>query len=114
MNKEIKEKWVTALLSGDYIQGKGKLKNFSNQFCCLGVLCDIHQKETEEGEWIMKYNQSSYKNAIEASIGLPPSFVLKWAGLSNTQIDGYTQTLDELNDNGATFKEIADIIEKQL
>lgn len=41
MNKEIKEKWLEALRSGEYKQGREHLRDESNQFCCLGVLCDI-------------------------------------------------------------------------
>ena len=41
MNKfpvDIKEKWLTALRSGEYKQGKYYLKNDNNCYCCLGVL----------------------------------------------------------------------------
>lgn len=37
MNKEIKIKWVTALRSGKYKQGKKALNINNNFFCCLGV-----------------------------------------------------------------------------
>lgn len=35
--KEIKEKWLIALKSGDYKRNKGSLEN-DNKNCCLGVL----------------------------------------------------------------------------
>jgi len=41
--KEIKAKWLAALKSGEYIQGAHELENKS-MFCCLGVLCDIHDR----------------------------------------------------------------------
>lgn len=41
MNVELKNKWVVALRSGAYKQGKNVLRNNLNEFCCLGVLCDI-------------------------------------------------------------------------
>lgn len=43
--KEFGEKWLTALRSGEYEQGTGRLYRQSNQtFCCLGVagaVCNI-------------------------------------------------------------------------
>lgn len=39
--KEIKEKWLTALKSGEYIQGTIVLEE-NGQHCCLGVLAEIH------------------------------------------------------------------------
>lgn len=45
MNQELKDRWVTALLSDKYTQGRGRLQTNDNKFCCLGVLCDILQPE---------------------------------------------------------------------
>ena len=41
LDKKLKAKWIKALLSGDYKQGKGILKNKKGEYCCLGVLADI-------------------------------------------------------------------------
>lgn len=44
MTKELKEKWVKALRSGEYEQGRKRLKqiHFDDiSYCCLGVLCDL-------------------------------------------------------------------------
>jgi hypothetical protein len=40
MDKELKNKWVKALCSGEYEQGAGQLRDGA-QFCCLGVLAEI-------------------------------------------------------------------------
>ena len=40
MNKELKEKWLTALRSGEYKQGFNYLKK-DDCHCALGVLCAI-------------------------------------------------------------------------
>ena len=40
MKAELKQKWVDALRSGDYEQGKGALLA-SGKYCCLGVLCEV-------------------------------------------------------------------------
>lgn len=41
MNKEIKAKWLEALRSGRYKQGRTLLRSIDDEYCCLGVLCDI-------------------------------------------------------------------------
>lgn len=50
MNKEVKAKWVAALRSGEYKQGKGRLKNINNEYCCLGVLCALKTNNPMELE----------------------------------------------------------------
>ena len=49
MNKTIMKKWVKALRSGKYKQGRGTLcqvdKKGNESFCCLGVLCDLYNKD---------------------------------------------------------------------
>lgn len=48
VNVEVIEKWVEALESGEYAQGRkvlAKLDESGNTtFCCLGVLCDLANK----------------------------------------------------------------------
>lgn len=50
MKKEIADKWVAALRSGKYQQGKNVLSANENSFCCLGVLCDV-VKDQVIGHW---------------------------------------------------------------
>ena len=74
MNKLIKKLWLEALRSGEYKQGQDKLKRNDNSFCCLGVLCDLHRKETQGKDWDNSncyYGEDNY---------LPPS-VQDWAEL---------------------------------
>lgn len=40
MNPELKAMWIAALRSGEFDQGRGKLRN-DNGYCCLGVLAVI-------------------------------------------------------------------------
>jgi len=51
MKQELKDKWIAALRSGDYIQGRGWLKyqdtDGVNKWCCLGVLADV----TDNTKW---------------------------------------------------------------
>ena len=44
MKKEIADKWVEALRSGEYKQAKERLQS-EDSLCCLGVLCKIAEKD---------------------------------------------------------------------
>ena len=114
MNPQIKQKWVSALRSGDYKQTQHRLRK-EDGFCCLGVLCDLYIKDNNV-EWeIDEDNIYRYEKHFTV---LPPS-VVEWVGVedSNPYVIGVTGglcTLAELNDSGSTFEGIADVIEEQL
>ena len=48
MDQELKAKWVAALRSGTYTQGRAKLKDEAGAMCCLGVLREIIEPGCEE------------------------------------------------------------------
>ena len=110
MKLEIKKRWLEALRSGEYEQGKDVLRR-NDSFCCLGVLCDIFAKEG-----CSKWDEPDDKGVrhIENDKGALPLCVVLWSGIKdgNPFIDGYS--LSAWNDGGKSFKEIADIIEKEL
>lgn len=113
MKKEIKKKWLRALRSGRYKQGKDYLHK-NNKFCCLGVLCDLYAKE-KKVKWRKKvFGECS----IDYSTLYLPDTVQKWAGLEDgnpeIETDESVTSLSVLNDNKTPFREIANIIEKQL
>lgn len=54
--KRFKDKWIKALRSGKYTQGKYKLKTSGNKFCCLGVICEITGNPTNGYEIIEGVN----------------------------------------------------------
>ena len=124
MKATIKKKWLKALRSGEYQQGKYWLKK-ADSFCCLGVLCDIHAKETKD-YWCRE--DEKYNGEVWSLDGYPdhlPPKVIEWAGLkvshgASVEVDFEdngirTLSLPELNDDyGRSFKEIADLIEEQL
>lgn len=118
MKKEIADKWIAALESKEYSQGKGALKN-KDGFCCLGVLCDLASKEGV-GTW----GEPSGSLAISTFTvdmnhwddTLPPDPVVAWAGLNSRSGNrGDTRKpLWELNDDSKyTFKRIATLIRKE-
>lgn len=116
MNKEIKKRWIEALRSGEYKQGKGRLcalnEDNTYSYCCLGVLADLRLKESLDGdnkEGIMFYT-------------FLPSDVVEWCKIGN--VDPYINFKEErrslalINDGNPglyiephTFNEIADLIE---
>lgn len=117
MRKEIADKWVAALRSGEYKQGKFAL-NSNNSFCCLGVLCELAKKEGIVNSEHVKQNSDymSYfdpRHDQDRHSGLLPRVVSKWADIKTSA--GYVypvaRSLLELNDGGQTFEYIADVIE---
>lgn len=64
MNKTLKNKWLKALRSGEYAQGVGRLRTNKDEFCCLGVLCDISGKGVwEDQTFIPKVSQKAVNAA---------------------------------------------------
>lgn len=124
MNKEVKDKWVTALRSFEYRQGSCVLNNRDKYFCCLGVLCEL---AAQEAICERKTNQNG-NICYDEEEAYPPQSVAKWAGFpfwqrlngadykiysTNPSIEGYllSQYNDQLN---KSFNEIADLIEAHL
>ena len=144
MNTERKAAWVKALRSGEYKQGDAALRMNDDheegkyKYCCLGVLCDLAQKEkwiegrwSEGGSGFMAEDKRNYsfppvevaKAVYGEEIGVTmPSSVFTGMDSFNplVEADGYFHRLSELNDIGInnngplSFNEIADLIEKQL
>lgn len=124
MNPEIKAKWVAALRSGEYRQGQANLRNRANEFCCLGVLCDLAAKEGL-GAWDADRRDDAFVwPSLDADLGydvtLLPRGIAAWAGIDagllgpNVEIRGTDDALACHNDDGRTFSEIAAAIEEQL
>ncbi len=112
MKKAIMKKWVKALRSGDYGQGRARLvtieHNGSERFCCLGVLCNI-ATEAGYGEW----NGTRFQDENGYNCGgvLTPG-VISWAGLTGIHT-AIKNPLILLNDRDRkSFAEIADYIEE--
>lgn len=90
MKKDIAKLWTKALRSGKYKQGKFNLRNHNNSFCCLGVLCDLYNKEQKKKKKktlnVVKINNivegKCYKYGLSTSY--LPVVVRKWAGMKTT------------------------------
>lgn len=127
MNKEIKQKWVEALRSGKYTQGRNRLASSNGSYCPLGVLCELaveadvaHKRQAESGYvYFVRFDNSVYFAGSEEAVYSLPDRVVDWAGLSsnNPWIDTPTHrgAIAHLNDNaGFSFDEIANGIEVSL
>lgn len=108
MNQEIKTRWIEALRSGNYQQGKDGLFH-CGKFCCLGVLTDLYIKEHG-----LQWNQDSADLwSFEEEGGVLPRSVQQWSGIDfpNPTILGDRAT--DHNDNyHLSFNEIAALIEE--
>lgn len=118
MNKEVKAKWVTALRSGDYPQAQGYLRK-EEGYCCLGVLCQVAANEgvIPQPQW--NGQAYVYSSEMQQAVAYPHAKVVEWAGLGTDNpyvtVNGdERESLVDLNDNGSTFGEIADLIDAQL
>lgn len=112
MNADVKKEWCAKLRSGTYDQGRGQLR-LRNEYCCLGVLCDIAAKHGI-GYWDEDVFHT--KGSEDASV-LPPA-VCQWAGIGLDPDIG-RGTLSAHNDGVGklephSFAEIADLIEAHL
>jgi hypothetical protein len=104
--------WVDALRSGEYKQGKGYL-NEAGRYCCLGVACDVSGLGTWEKN-TDRFSSAEARLYLGDEYGLPKE-VQKWLGIrSHDPSLRSGRAASTLNDeDGKTFLEIADILEKK-
>lgn len=94
MRAALKKKWIAALRSGKYKQGKGSLYNPERrEYCCIGVL-----GRCADLRYLGDRGYLFAATEIAAT------------GVSQTE----QRHLASLNDQGCTFKQIATWIEKNL
>lgn len=106
------KKWIKALRSGNYTQGKSTLKTHKGHYCCLGVACIIAKQEG-----IIDRNLRLIEEIYLDEDNAELNKVREWIGLSTGEgdyenEDGEEITLTKLNDQlEYDFKKIADVIE---
>lgn len=144
MDPALKARWINALLSGDYKQGQGLLRDARNGHCCLGVLCDVLKDEVG-GTW-EQMNDGSYKFVLPedgredqpfVTAGLP-EVIVSMTGVSSLgdfaveaeasevldfqyikaggdDDDRYGySSLSSMNDDGEPFEVIAKVIDRHF
>jgi hypothetical protein len=137
MNRDVQVAWEAALRSGSYAQGRNALcvlrttDDLPPLFCCLGVLCELAadadvvvRVERPGVDDLRRYrapNASDEPGSVYYNY-LPPA-VQTWAGLAShdpRSTDGrgnlmfssreYEPTFADLNDEGRSFADIADLV----
>ena len=98
MNAELKSKWVSALRSGRFKQGKRYLRN-GDKYCCLGVLCSLVRPDETPDSPVGTWGGYQGLPGTDVPIGLKPYVA---------------RALATMNDEGASFEEIANCIEDQI
>lgn len=120
MDPEVKAELVEALRT-KYKQGKGYLRRTldtkgTQGFCCLGVVCDLYNKKTGQGEWgsPSSYGAKFTTASDNSMTDLPPE-VQRWSGLTNDEVRSKLAAMNDSDvTNGYTFSEIATWIDENL
>lgn len=102
MDLNLRNRWLDALRSGKYKQGRHFLRNNADEFCCLGVLCDIY----DPNKWKKREGDNAYIYD-DNSISSLPSYLRKELGKAFQRDLIYFNDTDSLS-----FLEIADWIEE--
>lgn len=120
MDREIAQKWITKLRTGNIVQLRGLLGDCKGARCAWGVLCDI---AVEEGIIQVVQYRDLYNDGIcyygdGSSIfrsTYPPKSVVAWAKLKNSHPHYEQDRLSFMNDNRSySFQEIANFIEEHM
>ena len=108
---QARKEWAKDLRSGEYQQITGQLREGDNGRCCLGVACDTYKRLTEKGYWAKNTFVAEEDSYCSAEL---PDIVMTFFGFSKSDPElDYGQQATTLNDQqGKTFAEIADLIEK--
>lgn len=120
MDPAEKAEWLAALRGGDYGQCKGRLRGSESEFCCLGVYLDLKVKKGD-GVWTRSHQDFTFPNGyMSRDLEFPETGTLPF----RSPLNGYAATVDglkgrngssvhlaDLNDDGLTFSQIADVID---
>ena len=127
------KRWVAALRSGEFKQTRGMLhwsqSDRDEGYCCLGVACELFYRERPEDlkrtidRGVIFYDGCKYSLpdlvirslgmvslGLNGSSGKPSDKSLMSIPGGEEDIEGWS--LSEINDKGATFEQIADLIER--
>lgn len=102
--KKFKARWIKALRSGKFLQGRGELRSRGHQYpkldayCCLGVALKISSKSKRKLPRDLGFIPDSCRIVPKSIVGR----------------NRLTDFLSFKNDKGTTFAEIADWIDKNL
>ena len=117
MKKNKAMQLVKALRSGEYHQGKGQLVDDDDNFCCLGVACNISKTDLQWEKisgplWVIGNATITLPKKIRDEFG--------FCSLTGRRRDNKFLTINNqqylslviANDQGCSFDQIADYIEE--
>jgi hypothetical protein len=113
--KELIEKWLEALESGEYKQGKGALRieNGQTKYCCLGVLCDVANQYSSKDYF--KDSDNSINSILPLNLAKFVNIAENGEFYEGVRRNGkWYSSLTQMNDRGVRFKTIARIIREQM
>lgn len=115
MKLEHRTKWVEALRSGEYLQGRGFLKvkrqDGEIYYCCIGVFCEVNKADFQTTEDFETNGTSLIYRINENSSYVHGPLIMRETGLT----EGIQYKLSDMNDSaGKTFLEIANWIEANI
>ena len=120
MKESIAKQWIQILRSGKFKQTTKYLsrKEENNQdysYCCLGILCELMKKGNNKKSLKIKEIGGHKEYGIEQSSGVLPREVIKWSEIKSVNVNylnskNISSSLIRENDQGKSFKQIANII----
>lgn len=113
---KLQKTWLDALKSGEYHQTYTFLAKKTNRwgYCCLGVACEVAIKEGIPLKVKKRGRRKCYGESEEQGV-LPVELVEELHlrnDIGSFHVNGNGGALTEMNDDGKTFKEIANFILK--
>lgn len=128
MKRELFNKWTAALRSGNYTQGHGRLRSENDTFCCLGVLCEVHDDvvrftHPKTGDVGYVYQDAFFRGSLNPVVNLSLQEDCAPRGLNLREELGLAAggknivslhgSLMDYNDSrGYSFDQIADVLDE--
>jgi hypothetical protein len=114
MKKGLKKKWVAALRSGKYEQGREYLQA-DGKFCCLGVLCEVAKVPSVDLSGEREYRFVKPSGGVDERTGELAECFREAHGISASAEGKLIDFNDGRTGTGArSFKWIASYIERYL
>ena len=117
MKKDKAMQLVEVLRLGTYKQGQNTLVDENDCFCVMGVVCNESETDLEwwqefDGEWLIGRDSYQLPKKIQKEYGFHSP--------AGSRVDGNElviggqgyESLMDANDNGVSFEDLADYIEK--
>jgi hypothetical protein len=111
MDRRVRDLWVRALRSHLFPQGRGALRQ-GDRRCALGVLVEIAIQDGVRMEQAVHPENGAI--SYDGQYGSLPPAVATWAGLQDADPAVRGQSIAWMNDTGAPFEVLADLIEAGL